>query len=77
MGWSGGYEVFDPTARALIDAGVSERVLETVLGVLVDALQDHGWDTEDASLGLFIDHPGIVAAFAAHGITQEDEGDEE
>lgn len=69
MGWASGGEIFDDVARALIDAGVGERVKHTVLGRLIDKLRDGDWDTEGESLEQFGDDPVIVALFRERGVT--------
>ncbi|MFC8885840.1 hypothetical protein ACFT54_09795 [Streptomyces cinereoruber] len=70
MGWgSAGSKIFNPVARALIDAGVPEDKQEQVLGDLIETLQNEDWDTEQDSLDNFLDQPGVVRAFARHGIT--------
>ncbi|WP_235618709.1 hypothetical protein [Embleya scabrispora] len=68
MGWASAGHIFDPVARALIDAGVDGPTKRKVLGDLIRRLQDGDWDTEDESLELFLDDPDVVAAFADHGI---------
>lgn len=70
MGWSsGGYKIFDPVARALIEAGASDELKERTLTNLIPALQYEDWDTERDSLQRFLDDPAIVKAFANNGIT--------
>lgn len=68
MGWSSAGHIFDPIARALIDASVDGPTKRQVLGELIKGLQDGDWDTEDESLEQFLDDPDIVAAFADRGI---------
>lgn len=73
MGWgSAGHKLFDPVARALIEAGASDEIKERVLGELIGTLQAEGWDTELDSLQHFLDDPAIVRAFANNDITWED-----
>jgi hypothetical protein len=73
MGWgSAGPRIFDPIARALIEAGATDETLERALGDLIGTLQDEDWDTELDSLQQFRDHPAIVRAFARHDVTWED-----
>ncbi|MFE3202163.1 hypothetical protein [Embleya sp. NPDC059237] len=69
MGWSSAGHIFDPVARALIDAGVDGPTKRKVLGDLIGRLQDGDWDTEDESLEEFLDDPDVVAAFADRGVT--------
>lgn len=70
MGWgSAGYKIFDPMARALIEAGATDELKERTLTGLIPALQHEDWDTELDSLQNFLDDPAIVKAFANHGIT--------
>jgi hypothetical protein len=71
MGWSGANSVFDPVAQALIDLGATDEVKTTVLGPLIEGLQEGDWDTEDESLEKFRRDPAIVAAFAEHGVVLE------
>jgi hypothetical protein len=68
MGWSSAGHIFDPVARALIDAGVDGPTKRKVLGVVIKELQQGDWDTEDESLEQFTDDPDIVAAFADNGV---------
>ena len=70
MGWgSAGYKLFDPVARALIEAGASDELRERTLTALIPVLQHEDWDTELDSLQRFLDDPAIVRAFANNGIT--------
>lgn len=70
MGWSsGGSRVFDPVARALIEAGASDDLKRRTLGPLIDELRDLDWDTQDESLEEFRDDPVIVALFRERGTT--------
>ena len=63
MGWSSANSIFDPVARALIDAKASDDTKRVVLGGLIRQLQDNDWDTEDESLEDFLDDPATIAAF--------------
>ncbi|MFC8463378.1 hypothetical protein [Streptomyces sp. NPDC057250] len=73
MGWgSAGIKIFDPVARALIDAGTDPQTREDVLADIIEALQNEDWDTQQDSLDLFLNDPPTVAAFARHGITHPD-----
>lgn len=68
MGWSSANSVFDPVARALIDAGADDTTKRKVLGDLIGGLQEGDWDTEDESLEDFLDDPAVVQAFADRGV---------
>ncbi|MGW1989646.1 hypothetical protein [Embleya sp. NPDC001921] len=77
MGYgSAGPSIFDPTARALIDAGATPEVTEATLTNLIGTLRSLDWDTAHESLAGFADNPAVVAAFAAHGITADTPDDE-
>jgi hypothetical protein len=77
MGWSSANSIFDPVARALIDAGTDADTKRKVLGDLIAGLQDGDWDTEDESLEDFRHDPAIVQAFANNGVhlTEEQQAD--
>jgi hypothetical protein len=77
MGWSRANSIFDPVARALIDAGADNETKTRVLGDLINGLQDGDWDTEDKSLERFVNDPAIVQAFANNGVhlTEEQQAD--
>ncbi|MGW6260934.1 hypothetical protein [Streptomyces sp. NPDC055085] len=68
MGWNSANEIFDPVARALVDTGADDHSKRKVLGDLIGRLQDGGWETEDASLEIFLSQPAIVQAFADKGV---------
>lgn len=68
MGWSSANSVFNPVARALIEAGAPDDTKRKVLGDLIGGLQDGDWDTEDESLEEFLDDPAVVQAFADKGV---------
>lgn len=72
MGWSSANEIFNPVARALTEAGVSDQTKRKVLGDLIGGLQHGDWDTEDESLEEFLDDPAIVQAFADHDVHLSD-----
>ncbi|MBA4865953.1 hypothetical protein H1V43_32335 [Streptomyces sp. PSKA54] len=72
MGWSSANQIFNPVARALREAGVSDQTKRKVLGDLISGLQDGDWDTEDESLEDFLDDPAIVQAFADHDVHLSD-----
>ena len=68
MGWASGDEVFDPVALKMQELGLSDEAKTEVLAVLIDALQERGWDTEGESLGEFADDEAIVEAFRRNGV---------
>lgn len=69
MGWgSAGHKIFEPVARALIEAGASDEAKERVLGELIGTLQQEDWDTELDSLQSFLDESAVVQAFANNGV---------
>lgn len=68
MGWSSANSIFNPVARALIDAGADETTKRKVLGDLINGLQEGDWDTEDESLEDFLDEPAIIDAFHDRGV---------
>lgn len=72
MGWSSANDIFDPVARTFIKCDLPDDMKTRVLAVLIKALQDGDWDTEDESLDRFKDDPAIVAAFRANGISLEE-----
>ncbi|MGW5123256.1 hypothetical protein ACWEQ7_04175 [Streptomyces sp. NPDC004069] len=72
MGWNSANQIFDPVARALIEANASDDTKRDVLGKLIGQLQDNDWDTEDESLEDFLDDPAIVQAFAARDVHLHD-----
>jgi hypothetical protein len=72
MGWSSANSIFDPVARALIEAGADDTTKRKVLGDLIGGLQDGDWDTEDESLEGFLHDPAIVSAFADHDVHLSD-----
>lgn len=76
MGWTGGDDIFEPVARVLVDSGVYDRAVTDVLEVLIRALRERDWDTEEESLGLFLDYPAVVEAFRRNGIERNDEEDQ-
>jgi hypothetical protein len=69
MGWSSGNEVFDPVARELQVFVPDDTARSAVASVLINALQECDWDTEDESLDQFRDDPAIIAAFATNGVS--------
>lgn len=72
MGWSSANDIFNPVARTLREASVSDQTRRKVLGDLIGQLQHNDWDTEDESLEDFLDDPAIVAAFADHNVHLSD-----
>ncbi|MEV1245144.1 hypothetical protein [Nonomuraea sp. NPDC049750] len=71
MGWGSAGDIFDPVARALIEAGASDDLKRNLLGQLIDKLRDGDWDTEGESLEEFRDDPLIIALFRERGITAD------
>lgn len=68
MGWNSADEIFNPVAESLIKYDVPDAVITGVLSVLIKALQDNDWDTEDESLHEYKNDPAIVEAFRLNGI---------
>lgn len=68
MGWASATYIFDPVARALINAGVDDNTKTSVLTDLIRRLQESDWDTEDESLDEFKHDPAIVEAFRCNGV---------
>jgi hypothetical protein len=68
MGWASGGEVFDPVARKMREMACTDEQVTEVLAILIDGLQERGWDTEDESLGEFQDDAAITEAFRRHQI---------
>lgn len=68
MGWASGDEVFEPVANKLIELNAPADLKQQVCSVLIDALQNRGWDTESESLGMYQDDPAIIAAFRENDI---------
>lgn len=64
MGWSGGNEVFDRVATALLATALPDLTKASILETLIDSLQDQGWDTEGEVLSRFLDSEPVVDAFA-------------
>jgi hypothetical protein len=77
MGWSSANEIFDPVVQAMVEAAVGTAATTRVLTVLIKALQDGDWDTEDESLELFKDYPAVVEAFRRNGVPGSDDYDQE
>ena len=78
MGWDSGNEIFDPVCEEVIRQvekadGMYPDDAVSLLTVLIYEMQQGDWDTEDESLARFREHEYVVAAFAANGITLEDE----
>lgn len=68
MGNNTANEIYDPTIRALLDAGVSESVIATVSDNLIERLQNEDWGTEEESLREFAEYPVIVRSFERRGV---------
>ena len=76
MGWaSAGYRIFAPVAAGLIEAKAPDEVKQKVCSNLIGALLEEDWDTPYIELNQYREDPAIVAAFAEHGITLEEEDD--
>lgn len=73
MGWTGGSDIFDKVAPVVTGQVRDEVVAATILGVLFEALMDHGWDTEDESLGLYQDRPAVAQLARNNGYILENE----
>lgn len=63
MGWASAGGIFDPVCEGLQTAFLVPEQRQKILVLLIKALQDGDWDTEDESLGRFADDPVVVAAF--------------
>lgn len=72
MGWSSANQIFNPVARALIDAGADDTTKRAVLVDLIGGLQEGDWDTEDESLEDFLHDPAVVGAFADRNVHLSD-----
>lgn len=70
---SRGDEVFNPVADKLTELGLSGHVRREVCRVLIDGLQQLGWDTESESLEHYRHDPAIVAAFGDCDVLSESE----
>lgn len=73
MGWNSANRIFNPVARALIEAKATDETKRKVLGDLIAELQEGDWDTEDESLEDFLDDPAIVAAFHDRNVHTQDQ----
>lgn len=80
MGWASGDQVFDPVAYEVVrqfqQANLNRATARAILGVLIEALQARGWDTEGESLGLFRKHDYVVSAFRDCGIDDDEDNDD-
>ena len=61
--------MFDPIAKALVEANADPDIIRRTLGSLIGELQELDWDTELDSLQQFADCPAVVEAFRDMGIT--------
>jgi hypothetical protein len=68
MGWASASEIFDPVCKELQKSFLVPETRQKILVVLIKALQDSDWDTEDESLNEFSDDPAVVKAFGECGI---------
>lgn len=71
MGWGSAYSIFNGIADALIEADASEEIKHKALSKVIGQLRAEDWDTELDSLQSYLGDPGVVAAFADHGIVWE------
>lgn len=80
MGWASGSDIFDPVCKELVQGvrsqGLEEDVAIEILTVLIRELQNHGWDCEAESLGLYQDWTFVHEAFANQGVALDREEDE-
>jgi hypothetical protein len=80
MGYgSAGYTIFDPVARALLDAGAPDEVITNTCAQLIKTLTEQDWDTLDESIEQFRDQPAVIAAFrqaAPEWLSYDDESGE-
>lgn len=64
MGYgSAGYEIFDPVARALLEAKAPDEVITNTCAHLIKTLTEQDWDTLEDSIQEFADEPAVLAAF--------------
>jgi hypothetical protein len=52
MGWGSGSELMTKVITGLQNEDLDRNTREKVYGVLIPAMQEHDWDTEDECLGL-------------------------
>jgi hypothetical protein len=68
MGWSGGNDVVEPVINGLIRAvergGMLATDAEEMLYLLIRSCQGRDWDTEEETLGDYLDLAWVVKAFA-------------
>lgn len=70
MAWRGGYQFFDPVARAL--DGAPDGLKLKVCTELVEALLRGGWDTSEGTwIEGFEDDEIVIQAFRANGVYRE------
>ena len=68
MGWASAGGIFGPVCEALQQSFLVPEARQKVLEILIEALQDNDWDTEDESLDEFADDPVVVRAFQKQGV---------
>ncbi len=68
MGWASAGGIFDPVAKAMVEAQAPDEMKTAILSVLIETLRAGDWDTEHESLGEFQDDPAIVEAFRRNGV---------
>jgi len=71
---SRGDEVFNPVADKLIELEVGPIVRREVCSILIEALQQVGWDTEYESMERYMHDLAIAAAFVEHGVLPGGDG---
>ena len=81
MGWASGSDIFDAVCEQVVlgvrSQGLEEGVATEILTALIRKLQDHGWDCEAESLGLYQDWTFVHKAFANQGVALDGREDED
>lgn len=73
MGWASAGEIFNRTARAVLESQASDAETIEILYELADALRDGDWDTVDESIEEFAEYPYVVLALRmASGLLELD-----
>ena len=60
MGWSGGYRVFDPVVKKILDSNLTRSNKCSIIQELMEVLEDEDWDTFTDSA--FCEDPIVLAA---------------